>query len=75
MFVFIHRLTHSVTAVYISICYANINIFMHSISDGLHGILAKLNALQLLRCAPPDPLLQRFNTEDSPFLSETQICP
>ena len=70
MYVFIHRLTHSVRAIHISICHANINIFMHNVSGGLHGILV-LNKIKYLiaseELAPaPDPLFQRFNTEGSP---------
>ena len=66
MYIFIHRLIHSVTATRISIYYANINIFMHSISSGLRGILV-LNKIKYPIASeglcPPDPLLQRFNTE------------
>ena len=39
VYVFKQGLTHSVKAIHISIFYANINIFIHSVSGGLHGIL------------------------------------
>ena len=58
MYVLIHRLIHSVTAIHNSICYANINIFMHSVSGGLHGILvlSKIKYPIILRgCAPQTP--------------------
>ena len=61
MYVFIHRLTHSVTAIHISICYASINTFTHSVSGGLQGILV-LNKIKYPLASeglrPPDPLLQ-----------------
>ena len=79
IYIFIQRLIHSVTETHILIYYANINIFMHrlSVSSGLQGILVLYKikypiASEGLR--PPDPLLQRFNTEGSP-LSKSQICP
>ena len=79
MYAFIHRLTLSVTTIHISIYYdyANINKFMHSVSGRLHGILvlSKIKypiASEGLRA--PDPLLQRFNTEGSPFRNKSQIC-
>ena len=77
MYIFIHRLVHSVIATHISIYYTNINVFMHSVSSGLHGILV----LNKIKCSiaseglrPPDPLLQRFNIEGNP-LSKSQKCP
>ena len=58
MYIFIHRLIHSITAVQISIYYANINVFMHSVSSGLHGILV-LNKIKYPIASegllPPDP--------------------
>ena len=42
IYIFIQRLIHSVAETYILIYYANVNIFMHSVSSGLQGIL-KLN--------------------------------
>ena len=55
MYVFTHRLIHSVTATQISICYANI---MHSVSGAIHGILI-LNKIKYPIASeglrPPDP--------------------
>ena len=49
---------------------------MHGVSSGLHGILV-LNKIKYPIASedlrPPDPLLQRFNTEGNP-LSKSQIC-
>ena len=60
MCIFIHRLIHSVTATHILIYYANINIFMHSVSSGLQEILV-LNKIKYPIASeglrPPDPLL------------------
>ena len=78
MCVFIHRLTHSVPAIRVLICYVNINIFMHSVSGKLQGILV-LNKIEYPIASeelrPPDPLLQRFNTEGSSSLSNPQSAP
>ena len=61
---------HSVIATHISIYCANINVFMHSVSSGLHGILV-LNKIKYPIASeglhPPDPLLLRFNTEGNPL--------
>ena len=65
-----HRLIHSVTTTQIS---ANINILMHGVSSGLHGILVLNNPIASEGLRLPDPLLQRFNTEGG--LSKSQICP
>ena len=55
-------------------CY---NLYMYSVSSGLHGILV-LNKIKYSIASeglhPPDPLLQRFNTEGN-SLSKSQICP
>ena len=51
---------------------------MQSVSGGLHGILV-LHKIKYPIASeglcPPDPLLQRFNTVDSPSLSKSPIYP
>ena len=50
---------------------------VHSISGGLYGILVLHKIKYPIASeglSPPDPLLQRFNTEGS-RLSKFQICP
>ena len=61
-----------------SISYSNLLcIFMHTVSGTIHGILVR-NKIEYPIASeglhPPDPLLQRFNTEGSP-LSKSQIYP
>ena len=59
-----------------SIYHTNINVFMHSVSSGLHGILV-LNKIKYPIASeglhPLHPLFQRFNTEDNP-LSKSPEC-
>ena len=50
---------------------------MQSVGGAIHGILVLSKIIYPIASEglrPPDPLLQRFNTEGSP-LSKSQICP